>query len=49
MTTADGSILGTTRIVDNGPPAQRWDLVILGDGYQNRPDTAVQERRSAVR
>ncbi|HEX2295711.1 MAG TPA: M64 family metallopeptidase [Actinomycetota bacterium] len=32
MTTADGSILGVTQIVDNGAP--RWDLVILSDGYQ---------------
>ncbi len=32
MTTADGSILGVTQIVDNGP--LRWDLVILSDGYQ---------------
>jgi IgA peptidase M64 len=34
MTTADGSILGTTKIVDNGPSDQRWDLVLMGDGYQ---------------
>ncbi len=35
MTTADGSILGTTKIEDNGPSALRWDLVIMGDGYQS--------------
>jgi hypothetical protein len=34
MTTADGSVLGTTKIVDNGPSAIRWDLVLMGDGYQ---------------
>src|SRR5215211_7484910 len=34
MTTADGTIQGTTTIVDNGPPAQRFNLVIMGDGYQ---------------
>ena len=34
MTTADGSLLGTTKIVDHGPAASRWNLVILGDGYQ---------------
>ncbi len=45
MTTADGSILGTTRIVDNGPPAQRWDLVILGDGYQTGQ---IQQYRNDV-
>jgi hypothetical protein len=40
MTTADGTVLGTTMIVDNGPPARRWDLVIMGDGYQ--PDQMAQ-------
>jgi hypothetical protein len=34
VTTADGSVLGTTQIVDNGPSSTYWDLVILGDGYQ---------------
>lgn len=33
MTTADGTVIGTTKIVDNGPAAQRWNLVIMGDGY----------------
>src|SRR3712207_6699129 len=40
MTTADGSILGTTKIVDNGPSAIRWDMVLMGDGYQ--PDQMDQ-------
>ena len=35
MTTADGMVLGTTKIVDNGPSAIRWDLVVMGDGYQD--------------
>lgn len=35
MTTADGSVLGTRQIVDNGPASQRWNLVVLGDGYQD--------------
>jgi hypothetical protein len=34
MTTADGQVLGTTRIVDHGPPGERWNLVVLGDGYR---------------
>jgi IgA Peptidase M64 len=34
MTTADGTVLGTTKIVDHGLPWQRWDLVIMGDGYR---------------
>src|SRR3712207_1700576 len=40
MTTADGSVLGTTKIVDNGPSAIRWDMVLMGDGYQ--PDQMDQ-------
>jgi hypothetical protein len=35
MTTADGSIKGVTKIVDHGPDVSRWNLVILGDGYQD--------------
>lgn len=34
MTTADGQVLGTTRIIDNGPAATLWNVVILGDGYR---------------
>jgi hypothetical protein len=34
MSRADGQILGVTKIVDSGSSANRWDLVILGDGYQ---------------
>ncbi|MFF5085384.1 M64 family metallopeptidase [Actinoplanes sp. NPDC000266] len=34
MTTADGQVLGVTRIIDHGPPTERWNLVILGDGYR---------------
>lgn len=34
MGTADGAVLGTTKIVDHGSPADRWNLVLLGDGYR---------------
>lgn len=34
MTAADGYVVGTTKIVDHGSETARWDLVILGDGYQ---------------
>jgi len=34
MSTADGTVLGTTKIVDHGPNTQRWNLVILADGYR---------------
>lgn len=34
MGTSDGQILGTTKIVDHGPAAVRFNFVIMGDGYQ---------------
>jgi hypothetical protein len=34
MTTADGYIAGLHKIVDNGPNSQRYNIVILGDGYR---------------
>jgi hypothetical protein len=35
VSTSDGSIQGVTKIVDHGPDSARWNLVILGDGYQS--------------
>ena len=32
MTTADGTVLGATKIVDHG--AGRWNLVLIAEGYQ---------------
>ncbi|MDB5071284.1 MAG: hypothetical protein JWM87_2395 [Candidatus Eremiobacteraeota bacterium] len=34
MGTGDGNVIGMTKVVDHGDPALRWNLVILGDGYQ---------------
>jgi hypothetical protein len=34
MTTADGNVIGTTQIRNAGDPAARWNVVLLGDGYQ---------------
>jgi hypothetical protein len=34
MSAADGSVSGTHKIVDHGPDAQRYNIVILGDGYR---------------
>jgi IgA Peptidase M64 len=34
MTTSDGSISGLQKIVDHGPNSLRYNIVILGDGYQ---------------
>jgi hypothetical protein len=36
MTPSDGTVVGTTKILDNGPAAVRWNLVLLGDGYRQQ-------------
>jgi hypothetical protein len=33
MTIADGTVLGTTKVVNNCSSALMWDLVVMGDGY----------------
>ena len=35
MTTADGTVLGTTKIRDQGPASTHWNLVFMGDGYRS--------------
>ena len=46
MTAADGFISGTQKIVDHGPNSQRYNIVVLGDGYRaaelNKYHTDVQ-------
>ncbi len=34
MGAGDGAIVGVTKIVDNGPDARRYNVVVVGDGYQ---------------
>lgn len=34
MGASDGFVIGTTKVVDHGPDNARWNLVIVGDGYQ---------------
>ena len=34
MGVTDGTVLGKTKIVDNGSPAERSNLVLVGDGYR---------------
>ena len=36
MTTSDGTVIGTTKILDNGPASVRWNLVLLGEGYRQQ-------------
>ena len=35
MSTSDGSIVGTTQILNNGSPIYRYNIVLLSEGYQN--------------
>ena len=35
MSSADGYVVGVTKIVDHGPDSARWNLVIVGDGYRD--------------
>ncbi len=46
MTTSDGRVLGTTTVVDSGPPSRRWNLVLLGDGFR---EAELGEYEAAVR
>ena len=34
MSTSDGYVGATVKIVDHGPDSSRWNLVIVGDGYR---------------
>ncbi|MGR9046419.1 MAG: M64 family metallopeptidase [Gammaproteobacteria bacterium] len=34
MSSSDGHVVGTTKVVDHGPDNARWNLVIIGDGYR---------------
>jgi hypothetical protein len=35
MGVTDGTVIGATKIVSNGSPADRWNLVIVSEGYQS--------------
>src|SRR5215510_14425824 len=32
---ANGQVLGVTKIVDAGPPEQRWNVVLVSEGYRS--------------
>lgn len=34
MGASDGYVVGTTKVIDQGPDNARWNLVIIGDGYR---------------
>ena len=42
----DGTIIGVTKVVDNGPDSSQWNLVIFGDGYTG---TVVNQAFAQIR
>lgn len=48
MTTSDGSVGATARIVDHGAASERWNLVILGDGYRQSEMPAYHAQAQKV-
>lgn len=44
----DGRVIGTQKIVDAGPSADRWGLVIMGDGYQAGAGLALFQSDAAA-
>ncbi|HEY0372619.1 MAG TPA: M64 family metallopeptidase [Thermoanaerobaculia bacterium] len=48
MSRRDGSVLDVVKIVDNGSASQRWDLVILGDGFPRGEIAVYQDQVTAV-
>lgn len=46
--TADGTVISTTKIQDNGPDTQRFNLVIMGDGYQASEMTTYENQVQQV-
>jgi hypothetical protein len=50
MGTADGAVLGSTQIVDKGATAERFNLVLISEGYQAaRPASARGGKQSGRR
>jgi hypothetical protein len=43
MSTADGSVLSTTKVLDHGSDAQRFNLVFLSDGYRSTEMTQYEQ------
>lgn len=42
MGTADGTVVGTTKIVDHGANNERYNLVVVGDGFQAGEQAAYE-------
>lgn len=42
MGTSDGTVLGTTKVVDHGADESKWCLLIAGDGFTSSEQSAFQ-------
>ena len=47
MGTADGTVVGPTKIVDHGADADRWNLVIVGEGFRANQQAALTAAATA--
>lgn len=48
MGTADGTVVGTTKVVDHGADNDHWNLVVLGDGFRAADQTAYDNAVTAL-
>ena len=48
MGTADGTVVGTTKIVDHGANADRFNIVVVGDGFTAAQQTAFETAATAI-
>jgi IgA Peptidase M64 len=48
MSAADGRVLGTVKLVDHGPAAVRWNLVLLADGYREQERNAFADHARRI-
>ena len=49
MGTADGTVVGTTKIVDHGANADRFNIVVVGDGFTSAQQAAFETAATAIR
>jgi hypothetical protein len=46
--TSDGTVVGTTKVVDHGANNERYNVVILGDGFRSAEQTAYENAVTAL-
>jgi hypothetical protein len=46
--TSDGTVVGTTKVVDNGANNEKYNIVLLGDGFRSTEQTAYEASVTAL-